>query len=75
MKNQVSKYNRATFYFFSMFAIITGLSIETFTTIDLKSVDGPVSSMTGSVLALALTGLLIIFLKLKNFQQKKVVVK
>ena len=58
-----------------MFAIITGLSIENFTTIDLKSVAGPVSMISESVLALALTGLLIVFLKLKNFQQKKVRVK
>ena len=75
MKNQVSKYKTATFYFWSMFAITTGLSIETFTTVHLKSLAGPATSISETVLALALTGLLVVFLNLKNFQQKKILVK
>lgn len=75
MKNQVSKFKTATFYFCSMLAIITGLSIETFTTIQLKSVAGPAASINESILAIALTGILLVFLNLKKFQQKKIVVK
>jgi hypothetical protein len=73
MKNQVSKFKTATFYFCSMLAIITGLSIETFTTIELKSLAGPAASISETVLVLTLTGL--VFLNQKNFQQKKIVAK
>jgi len=75
MKNKVSKYNRATFYFVSILAINIGLSIETFTTIQLKSVDGPAASISETVLVLTLTSLFLVLLNQKNFNQKKIVAK
>jgi hypothetical protein len=75
MKNQVSKFKTATFYICLMLAIITGLSIETFTTLQLKSVAGPAASISETILVLTLTSVLLVFLNQKNFQQKKIVVK
>lgn len=70
MKNKVSKYHTAPFFFFcSMFAIITGLSIEIFTTIPLISTGG----IGNYVSFVTMIGLPLAFLKFKYFQQNKTV--
>lgn len=69
MKNKVSKYHTAPFFFCSMFAIITGLSIEIFTTIPLISTGG----IGNYVSFVTMIGLPLAFLKFKYFQQNKTV--
>ena len=73
MKNQISKHKIAAFCCCSMSAIITGLSIETFTTIHLHSIVGSATLIGESLLTISLTGLMFVFLNLKNVQQKKIV--
>ena len=73
MKNQISKHKSATFCFCSMSAIITGLNIETFTTTHLQSIVVSATLISVSVLVITLTGLIRVFLNLKNVQQKKIV--
>ena len=67
MKTKVSEYHTATFYFCSMFAIITGLGIETFTTIPLTSTGG----IGHYVSFVTMIGLPLVFLKFKDFLQNK----
>lgn len=68
MKNLPSKYQTATFYICSVFAIFAGLSIETYT---LPAANKGVIALCVSLLTLSCLTLLC--LKLKNFKHNKIV--
>jgi len=71
MKNKILKYYIATFYFCSTFVLFADPGSETDDAITLESTDSEALPINDYIWVLALTGLVFVFLKFKDFQEKK----
>lgn len=71
MKNKILKYYIATFYLCSTSVMFAGPGAETDDSITLESTDSDALPINDYMWVLALTGLVFVFLKFKDFRQKK----
>jgi hypothetical protein len=71
MKNKILKYYIATFYLCSTFVMFADPGTETDDGLTLESTDSDALPINDYMWVLALTGLVFVFLKFKDFQEKK----
>jgi hypothetical protein len=74
MKNQYTKYYFAFFYLCSTIALIAQPGAGNDTS-NLEGADTPAAPINDYLWVLALIGLLFVFMKLKNLQNKKIAIK